>query len=89
MRRILSTWKEIAQYVGKGVRTVQRWEQLGLPVRRPETRRSVIAYTDDLDAWLAGSRHSYSDLQARIAELEAENDRLRAELRAALNTQET
>jgi hypothetical protein len=29
----LNGWKEIAAYVGKGVRTVQRWEKAhGLPV---------------------------------------------------------
>jgi hypothetical protein len=33
----LTTWKEVAAYLGKGVRTVQRWEaELGLPVRRPK-----------------------------------------------------
>ena len=33
---VLSSWKDIAKYMGKGVRTVQRWERhLGLPVRRP------------------------------------------------------
>jgi hypothetical protein len=31
----LTNWKEIAQYLDKGIRTVQRWEQqMGLPVRR-------------------------------------------------------
>jgi hypothetical protein len=53
---VLSCWKEIANYLGKGVRTVQRWEQMyGLPVRRPNglSRKSaVIAHTADLDAWL-------------------------------------
>lgn len=52
----LTCWKEIAQYLGKGVRTVQRWEQdLGLPVRRPtgvDHKSAVIAYRRDLDAWL-------------------------------------
>ncbi len=33
---ILNSWKQIAEYVGRGVRTVQRWEhKLGLRVRRP------------------------------------------------------
>lgn len=33
---ILSGWKEIANYLRKGVRTVQRYErELGLPIRRP------------------------------------------------------
>jgi DNA-binding transcriptional regulator YiaG len=42
---VLSSWKDIAQYLGKGVRTVQRWERhLGLPVRRPTgaTQKSAV-----------------------------------------------
>jgi len=34
-RMILSGWKEIASYLHCGVRTVQRWEMDGLPIRRP------------------------------------------------------
>lgn len=52
---ILRSWKEIASYVGCGVRTVQRYEQqFGLPVRRPEAklRSSVIALADEVDVWL-------------------------------------
>src|SRR5262245_7873648 len=52
---ILNSWKEVAQYLGRGVRTVQRWEHdLGLPVRRPrgKARSAVIALRDDLDDWL-------------------------------------
>lgn len=53
---VLTCWKDIANYLGKGVRTVQRWEQeFGLPVRRPKgvTHKSaVVAYARDLDAWL-------------------------------------
>ncbi len=54
---VLTSWKEIANYMGKGVRTVQRWErQLGLPVRRPVNcaqKRIVLARRADLDAWIA------------------------------------
>lgn len=53
---LLTSWKEIAMYLGKGVRTVQRWEQqFGLPVRRPneKVKGIVHATTDELDAWLA------------------------------------
>jgi hypothetical protein len=53
---VLNSWKEVAAYLGRGVRTVQRYERdLGLPVRRPRgTRRSavIIAFTDELDHWL-------------------------------------
>jgi hypothetical protein len=52
---VLNSWKEIAAYLGRGVRTVQRYEHdLGLPVRRPRgtSRSAVIALTDELDTWL-------------------------------------
>jgi Tol biopolymer transport system component len=50
----LESWKEIAAYLKKGVRTVQRWEQSeGLPVRRLGQDRTgfVFAYKSELDAW--------------------------------------
>ncbi|HEY1938720.1 MAG TPA: hypothetical protein VGJ33_12355 [Candidatus Angelobacter sp.] len=53
---VLNSWKEVATYMGRGVRTVQRWEQeLGLPVRRPrgKSRSAVIALKPELDSWLA------------------------------------
>ena len=54
-RPILCGWKEIANYLGVGVRTVQRYEiELQLPVRRASRRRRglVMAATDELDAWV-------------------------------------
>jgi hypothetical protein len=54
--KVLTSWKEIATYLCKGVRTVQRWEQtLGLPVQRPNGKPKgiVFAARDDLDKWLA------------------------------------
>lgn len=61
---ILSGWKEIANYLRKGVRTVQRYErELGLPIRRPSRKHagSVIATKAELDAWISASpiRHSF------------------------------
>ena len=51
---ILNDWKEIANHLGRGVRTVQRWEQLGLPVRRPKgtDRSAVLALSEELDEWV-------------------------------------
>lgn len=52
---VLNSWKEIANYLGRGVRTVQRYERdLGLPVRRPHgrSRSAVIAIPAELDEWL-------------------------------------
>lgn len=59
----LDSWKEIAAYLRKGVRTIQRWEQSdGLPVRRLGSDKSgpVFAYKSELDAWLAQSSGSVS-----------------------------
>src|SRR5215813_4047415 len=55
---ILNSWKEVAQYLGRGVRTVQRWErELGLPVRRPrgKSRSPIMALREELDSWLNNS----------------------------------
>jgi hypothetical protein len=61
VRPVLSSWKEIAGYLGKGVRTVQRWErELGLPVRRPKGHNSriILAYPDELKSWAMPRAHS-------------------------------
>lgn len=49
----LDSWKEIASYLRRGVRTVQRWERVaGLPVRRIASERGAIyAFRSELDAW--------------------------------------
>lgn len=58
--RRLSGWKEIARYVGRGTRTVQRWEkEHGLPIRRLAGKggrsESVFAFAADVDDWLAST----------------------------------
>src|SRR5215467_7164342 len=55
---ILTGWKEIANHLHRGVRTVQRYERdFGLPIRRPAAKRgsAVIATTVELDAWVTAS----------------------------------
>ena len=52
--RRLDSWKEIASFLGRGIRTVQRWErEEGLPVHRlPHAERgSVFAHSNELSAW--------------------------------------
>lgn len=52
----LAGWKAIAEYLGRGVRTVQRWEaEYGLPVRRPagRARSAVMARREEIDEWLS------------------------------------
>lgn len=63
--KFLAGWKEIANYLDKGVRTVQRYErEMGLPVRRPagKSRAAVVATKAELDAWVDASplRHTLS-----------------------------
>jgi TolB-like protein/Tfp pilus assembly protein PilF len=51
----LDSWKAIAEYLGREVRSVQRWEKTrGLPVRRVPGEKGgvVFAYTRELDQWL-------------------------------------
>ena len=55
---VFSGWKDIAVYLGKGVRTIQRYERtMGLPVRRPAGKLTgaVLATKAELDAWLAAN----------------------------------
>src|SRR5687768_900962 len=50
----LDSWKEIASFLGRGIRTVQRWErEEGLPVHRlaHAQRGSVFADPKELSAW--------------------------------------
>ena len=49
----LDSWKEIASYLRRGVRTAQRWERdAGLPVRRVTADGgAVYAFQSDIDAW--------------------------------------
>lgn len=51
---VLNSWKEISQYMGRSVRTLQRWERYGLPVHRPSghDKSSVYALPHELQRWL-------------------------------------
>ena len=51
--QILRSWKEIAAHMGRGVRTVQRWEKdSGFPVHRMHSG-AVFAYSGQLDSWIS------------------------------------
>src|SRR6202795_593311 len=50
----LESWGEIAAYLRREIRTVQRWERYqGLPVRRLQIGKlgTVYAYRSELDKW--------------------------------------
>jgi hypothetical protein len=83
LKDLLTSWKEIASYLGRTPRTVQRWEkEFSLPVHRPAHKQSrlVIADTDELDTW--ATRHG--DLKDSTPEQE---NHLAATERPALNNQ--
>ena len=87
---ILTCWKEIAQYFGKGVRTVERWEhEAGLPIRRYKgVKGKVFALARELEEWLQSSAMWTRDnsefemarLREKVTELTLENEMLRRRL---------
>jgi hypothetical protein len=98
-RRILNGWKEISEHLRRGVRTTQRWEaQLGMPVHRPaqKDRSAVIAFSDELDRWLARRvpatdplAQMQGDINSLIwhaAELTSQTRTLREQLRRSLES---
>ncbi len=67
---LLDSWKEIAVYFGREVRTVQLWEKAeSLPVHRHvhKVRGTVHAYRSELDAWKLSRQSCVSQIQNSIA----------------------
>jgi hypothetical protein len=57
--RRLDSWKEIAAYLRRDVKTARRWEQReGLPVHRHHhgALGSVYAFVHEIEAWRAARR---------------------------------
>jgi hypothetical protein len=94
MPEILTSWKDIAQYLGKGVRTAQRWEQqFGLPIRRQSanSHRAIVAIRSEIDAWVYEKAHFRREgkpeseterLRRKVQELQEQNSALRRQLEA-------
>jgi len=64
----LESWKEIAAYLDRGVRTVQRWEKReGLPVLRHAHDKlgTVYAFKSEIDKWWEGRRVELSESNER------------------------
>ena len=81
MSSTLTCWKDIAQYLHKGVRTVQRYEQqMGLPVRRPHGQGQglVRAFSNEIDVWMRSHFDSEgkSELEVLRQELAEVKDKL-------------
>ena len=89
----LDTWKEIAVYLGREVRTAQRWSKReGLPVHRHFHARAstIYAFRDEVDAWLemrrpvTSERAPKKERSERVAE--CLNPKLLAALRAPVRS---
>ncbi len=50
---LLDGWKSISTFIGKSVKTIQRWErESDFPVHRVPGRQSVFAMRSEVNAWL-------------------------------------
>jgi TolB-like protein len=67
----LDSWKEIASYLGRSVRTVRRWEAEGLPVHRHmhQSLGSVYGYKSEIDAWRRSAARSRPGADVSLAVL--------------------
>src|SRR5580692_10399535 len=57
--RRLNSWKEIADFLDRDVRSVQRWEhERGLPIHRIPGQKggAVFAYETELETWLRSGK---------------------------------
>ena len=91
--RVLSGWKEVAKYLGSGVRTVQRYErELGLPIKHPSSKRgSIFADVMALDAWVNAkpmrkSVTGHGCFETKVEDLRealVQNRRLREQMRVS------
>ena len=92
---ILTGWKEISNHLRYGVRTLQRWERKGLPVRRinQSPRSPVVADSDELEAWILHRRKLPTEVPGsllhsleRARELQREMQNNQEELQCRLTT---
>lgn len=66
----IDSWKAIADYFGRSVRTVMRWERdRNLPVHHVPggSTRTVYALVEELDAWMAGEHGVAVAAEAPVA----------------------
>src|SRR5579871_2722823 len=67
----LNSWKEIARYLDRQVRTVQLWEKFeGLPVHRHFHARQgrIFAFRSEIEDWLKGRIVNHHSSSAGLAE---------------------
>lgn len=69
-KKRLDSWKAIAEFLGRSLRTVQRWHDCnGLPVHHFGGHKgSVFAYEEEIDRWLAGLAEEPGAAHVRLGE---------------------
>ena len=81
--KVLSGWKEIANHLHQGVRTLQRWELCGLPIHRVGDSGPVFAFVEEVEAWERAiptrTPDVIQELQNKVRSLEAEVRSLKRE----------
>src|SRR5262245_66172148 len=71
----LESWKDVAAYLKRDVRTVQRWEQReGLPIHRQQHDKlgSIFAFRQELDEWRVARSRRLGGIQEDGAGTRAE-----------------
>jgi hypothetical protein len=89
---LLSGWKEIADHMHTGVRTAQRWERFGLPVRRvsESSCSPVVAISEDIEQWARKRQTKVSGYAlVKSASLTGKFAELRSEQRRAFRRTQT
>ncbi|HEV2484082.1 MAG TPA: hypothetical protein VGT08_01000 [Terracidiphilus sp.] len=87
-KKRLDSWKSIAEFLGRSLRTVQRWHDCnGLPVHHFGGHKgSVFAYEEEINHWLAGLAEEPGGAQARVDELLESGRRSSNELTTTANS---
>ena len=81
-KKRLDSWKSIAEFMNRSLRTVQRWHECnGLPVHHFGGHKgSVFAFEDEIDHWLAGVAEVSGTAQAGVDEALKSGKRSSSEL---------
>ncbi len=86
-KKRLDSWKAIAEFLSRSLRTVQRWHECnGLPVHHFGGHKgSVFAYEEEIDLWLAGLAEKPGAMQVRTNEALESNKRSSYDLTVTAN----
>jgi hypothetical protein len=80
-RTYFQSWKEIASYLKRSVRTCQHWEKdLGLPVHRLDSspKARIYACREELDKWLEIKLRVKNEADGPIIQHRTISDRIRS-----------